>query len=149
MPVEAPEVTIRPLSDVDIDAITRIDEKVTGTYRPEFWEDRVAYYLRRDPEASRVAELQGKVVGFMLADLRGGEFGLEETSGWIERFGVDPEARGKGIGRKLFEALVEHFKASGALTLRTFVDTRQAETATFLKAVGFVPSALTALEQPL
>jgi ribosomal protein S18 acetylase RimI-like enzyme len=149
MPVEAPEVTIRPLSDVDIDAITRIDEKVTGTYRPDFWEDRVAYYLRRDPEASRVAEFQGKVVGFMLADLRGGEFGLEETSGWIERFGVDPEVRGKGIGRKLFEALVEHFKASGALTLRTFVDTRQTETATFLKAVGFVPSALTALEQPL
>ena len=149
MPVEAPEITIRPLSDVDIDAITRIDEKVTGRYRPDFWEDRVAYYLRRDPEASRVAELKGKVVGFMLADLRGGEFGLEETSGWIERFGVDPEARGKGIGRKLFEALAEYFKASGALTLRTFVDTRQAETATFLEAVGFVPSALKALEQPL
>lgn len=149
MPVEAPEVTIRPLSDVDIDAITRIDEKVTGTYRPDFWEDRVAYYLRRDPEASRVAELGGAVVGFMLGDLRGGEFGLEETSGWIERFGVDPAMRGKGIGRKMFDALAEHFKASGALTLRTFVDTRQAETATFLKAVGFGPSALTALELPL
>jgi ribosomal protein S18 acetylase RimI-like enzyme len=149
MPVQATEVTIRPLSDVDIDAITRIDEKVTGTYRPDFWENRVAYYLRRDPEASRVAELGGKVVGFMLADLRGGEFGLEETSGWIERFGVDPEVRGKGIGRKMFDALVEHFKAAGAHTLRTFVDTRQTETATFLKAVGFGPSALTALELPL
>lgn len=149
MPVEAPEVTIRPLSDVDIDAITRIDEKVTGTYRPDFWEDRVAYYLRRDPEASRVAELGGAVVGFMLGDLRGGEFGLEETSGWIERFGVDPAMRGKGIGRKMFDALAEHFKTSGALTLRTFVDTRQTETATFLKAVGFGPSALTALELPL
>jgi len=149
MAVEAPEITIRPLADVDIDAITRIDEKVTGTYRPDFWENRVAYYLRRDPEASRVAELGGRVVGFMLADLRGGEFGLEETSGWIERFGVDPEARGKGIGRKLFDALAEHFKAAGAHTLRTFVDTRQKETATFLEAVGFGPSALTALEQKL
>lgn len=144
-----PDVTIRPLADVDIDAITRIDEKVTGVYRPDFWENRVAYYLRRDPEASRVAELDGQVVGFMLADLRGGEFGLEETSGWIERFGVDPAMRGKGIGRQLFDALAEHFKAAGARTLRTFVDTRQAETATFLKAVGFGPSALTALEQPL
>jgi ribosomal protein S18 acetylase RimI-like enzyme len=149
MPVEAPEITIRPLADVDIDAITRIDEKVTGRYRPDFWESRVLYYLRRDPEASRVAELGGKVVGFMLADLRGGEFGLEETSGWIERFGVDPAMRGKGIGRKLFDALVEHFKGAGAHTLRTFVDTGQAETATFLKAVGFGPSALTALEKSL
>jgi ribosomal protein S18 acetylase RimI-like enzyme len=149
MPVEAPEITIRPLSDVDIDAITRIDEKVTGRYRPDFWEERVAYYIRRDPESSRVAELGGNVVGFMLGDLRGGEFGLEETSGWIERFGVDPAVRGKGIGKKLFTALAEYFKASGARTLRTFVDTGQAETATFLRAVGFGPSALTALEKKL
>jgi len=146
MPVEAAEVTVRPLADVDIEAITRIDEKVTGTYRPDFWEDRVAYYLRRDPEASRVAELDGRVVGFMLADVRGGEFGIEETSGWIERFGVDPAIRGKGIGRKMFDALVTHFKGVGAHRVRTFVDTRQTETATFLKAVGFGPSALTALE---
>ena len=146
MPVEAPEITIRPLEDVDIDAITRIDEKLTGTYRPEFWESRVAYYLRRDPEASRVAQVGGQVVGFMLGDLRGGEFGLEETSGWIERFGVDPAQRGKGVGRKLFEALREHFRGAGARTLRTFVDKRQAENASFLEAVGFVPGDLTALE---
>jgi ribosomal protein S18 acetylase RimI-like enzyme len=149
MPVEAPEITIRPLSDVDIDAITRIDEKVSGRYRPDFWEERVAYYIRRDPESSRVAELGGQVVGFMLGDLRGGEFGLEETSGWIERFGVDPAARGKGVGRRLFEALSEYFKAQGARTLRTFVDAGQTETEAFLKAVGFGPSALTALERKL
>jgi len=149
MPVEAPEITIRPLEDVDIDAITRIDEKLTGRYRPDFWESRVAYYLRRDPEASRVAQLGSEVVGFMLGDLRGGEFGLEETSGWIERFGVDPAQRGKGIGRKLFAALSEHFKASGAHSLRTFVDNRQAENAAFLNAVGFTPGNLTALEMRL
>jgi ribosomal protein S18 acetylase RimI-like enzyme len=146
MPVEAPDITIRPLEDVDIDAITRIDEQLTGTYRPDFWESRVAYYLRRDPESSRVALAGGKVVGFMLGDLRGGEFGLEETSGWIERFGVDPAQRGKGVGRKLFEALRGHFQAAGARTLRTFVDNRQAENASFLKAVGFEPGNLTALE---
>lgn len=150
MPVEAAELTIRPLSDVDIDAISRIDARVTGQYRPEFWEERVAYYLRRDPEACRVAEIGGRVVGFMMADIRGGEFGLEERSGWIERFGVDPDLKGKGVGRKLFDALVEYFKASGAQTLRTFVDTReQAETAKFLEAVGFSRSPLTALEMSL
>ncbi len=150
MPVEAAELTIRPLSDVDIDAISRIDARVTGQYRPEFWEERVAYYLRRDPEACRVAEIGGRVVGFMMADIRGGEFGLEERSGWIERFGVDPDLKGKGVGRKLFDALVEYFRASGAQTLRTFVDTReQAETAKFLEAVGFSRSPLTALEMSL
>jgi ribosomal protein S18 acetylase RimI-like enzyme len=149
MPVEAQELTVRPLTELDIDAISRIDAKVTGSYRPEFWEERVAYYLRRDPESSRVAEQGGRVVGFMLADLRGGEFGLEERSAWIERFGVDPDTRGQGVGRKLFAALHDHFKSSGAKRLRTFVDTRQDETARFLAAVGFHESDLTALEMTL
>jgi ribosomal protein S18 acetylase RimI-like enzyme len=149
MAVEASNLVVRPLSDTDIEAITRIDEKVGGTYRPEFWEDRVAYYLRRDPESSRVAEIGGQVVGFMLGDVRGGEFGLEERSGWIERFGVDPAHRGHGIGRHLFDALAAHFKGLGAHSLRTFVDTSQVDNAKFLAAVGFGPSRLTALEKKL
>lgn len=149
MAVEASNLVVRPLSDTDIESITRIDEKVGGTYRPEFWEDRVAYYLRRDPESSRVAEIDGQVVGFMLGDMRGGEFGLEERSGWIERFGVDPAHRGKGIGRQLFDALAGHFKGLGAHTLRTFVDASQVDNAKFLAAVGFGPSRLTALEKTL
>jgi len=147
--VSASGVRVRPLNEMDIEAITRIDEKVTGLYRPDFWESRVAYYLRRDPEASRVAEVDGEVVGFMLGDVRGGEFGLEETSGWIERFGVDPSQRGKGLGRQLFEELAEYFRAAGAERLRTLVDSRQAETERFLRALGFEDSALTALEHPL
>ena len=149
MAVSAPGVSVRPLNELDIESITRIDEKVTGLYRPEFWENRVAYYLRRDPEASRVAEVGGEVVGFMLGDVRGGEFGLEETSGWIERFGVDPSQRGKGLGRKLFEELAAYFRSVGAKRLRTLVDTRQAEPERFLRALGFENSKLVALERPL
>jgi ribosomal protein S18 acetylase RimI-like enzyme len=147
--VSASGVRVRPLNELDIEAITRIDEKVTGLYRPEFWENRVAYYLRRDPEASRVAEVEGEVVGFMLGDVRGGEFGLEETSGWIERFGVDPSQRGKGLGRQLFDELAEYFRSAGAARLRTLVDSRQGDTERFLRAMGFENSALTALERPL
>lgn len=149
MAVEASNLVVRPLSDTDIEAITRIDEKVGGAYRPEFWEDRVAYYLRRDPESSRVAEIGGEVVGFMLGDVRGGEFGLEERSGWIERFGVDPAHRGRGVGRRLFDALAGYFRDAGAAKLRTFVDASQEENAKFLSAVGFGPSGLTALEKTL
>ena len=61
MPVEAKELTVRPLTELDIDAISRIDARVSGTYRPEFWEERVAYNRRRDPESSRVAESGGRV----------------------------------------------------------------------------------------
>ena len=89
-------VRIRPLDEMDIGAIVGIDEKITGRYRPEVWERRIGYYLRRDPEASVVAEADGRVVGFMLGEVRSGEFGLEEPTGWIEVLGVDPGIRGRG-----------------------------------------------------
>jgi len=146
MPDTASAVRIRPLDELDLDAIVRIDERIGGIYRPDFWEQRVVYYLRRDPDASQVAEVDGKVVGFMLGEIRAGEFGLEEPSGWIERFGVDPDQRGRELGRKLFDAMVRHFRAQGAVSVRTLVDGRDATLAGFLKAIGFSPSPLQALE---
>ena len=146
MSAVAEQVRIRPLNELDIARIVSIDERLTGVYRPEVWERRIMYYLRRDPEASQVAELGGKVVGFMLADIRGGEFGLEEPGGWIERFGVDPDFQGRSLGRKLFEAVVEHLKRQGAATVRTLVEKSDSELASFLRAVGFKDAPLAALE---
>jgi len=104
------------------------------------------YYTRRDPGASQVAEQAGKVVGFMLGDLRAGEFGLDEPSGWIERFGIDPDHRGQDLGRRMFDAIRAHFESRGARSVRTLVDTTDAGVAGFLKAIGFTPAPLQALE---
>jgi len=149
MPEVEPMTKIRPLDELDIGSIVKIDERITGQYRPEIWERRVGYYLRRDPDSSRVAEVDGKVVGFMLGDVRAGEFGLEEPSGWIERFGIDPEYRGRDLGKQLFDAICGHFRQSGAKVVRTLVDGGDSKVAGFLEAVGFAPSALRALERRL
>jgi len=146
MSAVAEQVRIRSLSELDIAGIVAIDERLSGVYRPDVWERRIMYYLRRDPDASQVAEMGNKVVGFMLSDLRGGEFGLEETSGWIERFGVDPDFQGRSIGRRLFEAVVAHCRNRGATTVRTLVEKGDSELATFLRAVGFKDAPLKALE---
>ena len=146
MPDTSTAVRIRPLDELDITGIARIDEKISGIYRPEVWETRIMYYTRRDPGASQVAVSGGKVVGFMLGDLRAGEFGLDEPSGWIERFGIDPDSRGQDLGRKLFEAIRAHFVAEGARSVRTLVDTTDGGVAGFLTAIGFTPAPLQALE---
>ena len=140
---------IRPLSELDIEAICRIDERITGRYRPEVWEDRVAYYIRRDPESSQVAEQDGKVIGFMLGEVRGGEFGLEEPTGWIEFFGVDPNARGGGVGRNLTEKLLAGFRTKGARVARTMVAERDRDIDAFIRRMGFAPAPVTALEKRL
>jgi len=146
MPDVQQQGKIRPLDELDIDAIVRIDERIGGHYRPDFWEQRVTYYLRRDPGSSRVAEVDGRVVGFMLGDVRAGEFGIEQPSGWIERFGIHPEFRGRDLGKQMFDAIVAHFRHEGATTVRTLVNGQEDGVVGFLKALGFAPSPLTALE---
>ena len=141
----ATEVRIRPLNELDIGAIVKIDEKVTGRYRPDEWETRIAYYIRRDPEASLVAEVNGAVVGFMLGEVRSGEFGLEEPTGWVEVLGVDPAQQGKDIGRRLAESMFQHFRARGARSVRTLVDeglTHWEQISRFFRSLGFEPAPL-------
>ena len=140
---DTPSIQIRPLAELDISDIVAIDEKISGRYRPEVWERQIGYYLRRDPEASVVAEVDGKVAGFMLGEVRSGEFGLEEPTGWIEVLGVDPDHRGKAIGRRLAEAILEHFRRQGAHSVRTLVDEeRQQDIRQFFNSLGFEASTL-------
>lgn len=145
----ADAVRIRPADELDIDAIVAIDEKISGQYRPEVWERRIGYYLRRDPDSSVVAECGGKVVGFMLGEVRSGEFGLEEPTGWIEVLGVDPGQRGQAIGRRMAEAMLAHFKSQGATSVRTLVDEEMGEIAGFFTSLGFAPSSLRPFARPL
>jgi len=145
----APGLRIRTVDELDISAIVSIDEKISGKYRPEVWERRIGYYLRRDPEASVVAEADGKVVGFMLGEVRSGEFGLEEPTGWIEVLGVDPAHRGKALGRRMAESMLEHFRRQGAHTVRTLVDDQAAELLEFFRSVGFEPANQRAFVRPL
>lgn len=143
-------VEIRPINDLDIADIVEIDEKIGGHYRPEIWEQRVGYYLRRDPDASQAAVLDGKVVGFMLGEVRSGEFGLEEPTGWIEVLGVDPECRGRAVGRLLAEAMLAHFRELGATVVRTLVEENEMpELVGFFTSLGFEPAALKPLVKRL
>jgi ribosomal protein S18 acetylase RimI-like enzyme len=143
------DLEIRPLSELDIGDIVRIDEKVTGRYRPDEWERRITYYIRRDPDASLVAEQGGKVIGFMLGEMRSGEFGLDEPTGWVAAMGVDPEAQGSGVGRRLGEAMLAYFRESGATKARTLVDEEMKDVGRFFEALGFKPAPLRPLILPL
>lgn len=141
MPTET-QLQVRSISELDLGDIVRIVEKTRNSYQPDLWEDRVTYYLRRDPETSVVAESAGEVVGFMLGDVRSGEFGLEDPTGWIEVLGVDPTHAGGGIGRALAEAMLESFRSRGVRRVRTMVDESMPEVEAFFRKLGFAPDSL-------
>jgi ribosomal protein S18 acetylase RimI-like enzyme len=82
--------------------------------------------------------------------VRSGEFGLEHPTGWIEVLGVDPDARGKAIGRRMAEAMLDHFRELGATEVRTLVDTEQmGDIAGFFRSLGFEPAPLVPLVRQL
>jgi ribosomal protein S18 acetylase RimI-like enzyme len=135
-------IRFRPLDELDISDIVAIDERIGGHYRPEVWERQIGYYLRRDPEASVVAEVDGKVAGFMLGEVRSGEFGLEEPTGWIEVLGVDPAHRSKALGRGMAERMLAHFRSQGVRSVRTLVDEEREDLCRFFGSLGFKASTL-------
>ena len=106
------KVKIRVLGENDLDAIVEIDERVLGKERRAFWKRKIAY-SGIFPRPALVAELEGKVVGFILGYVSGWEFGVPDCVGWIDTLGVDPAYQRNGIGRALFSALIEIFRRSG------------------------------------
>jgi GNAT superfamily N-acetyltransferase len=82
-----------------------------------------------------VAEVGGRVVGFILGDIRGAEYALP-LSGWIDIMGVDPEYQGKGIGHRLLEAFIQGCRSRG-LKARAIVREGDSQLQGFLTQMGF------------
>lgn len=106
------QVKIRVLDENDLDAVVEIDRRVMGKERRSFWKRKIAY-AGIYPRPALVAVVEGKIVGFILGFVSGWEFGVPDTVGWIDTLGVDPAFQRRGIGRTLFNALIEIFKKSG------------------------------------
>ena len=97
------EIKIRRMTEEDIPHVKAIDELLAGAARALSWQVgadiEVAVYR---PALSFVAELEGDIVGFVLGDIRGAEYG-KDVRGWIDMVGVDPRHQHVGIGRRLVE----------------------------------------------
>lgn len=129
-------INIRPLNVRDIDALMKIDEKITGKPHTSFWESKVASYLEREPGACLAAVVDDRVVGFILGDIRGWEFAIPLT-GWIEVIGVDKDYQGKGIGRALIDALIEYFRQNNIEFVQAMINWNDGDLIDYLRSMGF------------
>jgi len=104
-PVEG--LKIREMTDSDIAVLIQIDKKITGKERVSSWPQKVSSHFKTYyPPLSLVAEVEGKVVGFIIGVIMGAEYSLP-LSGWINIIGVDPQYQGRGIGRMLTNSFIE------------------------------------------
>ncbi|OGW12851.1 MAG: hypothetical protein A3G93_02555 [Nitrospinae bacterium RIFCSPLOWO2_12_FULL_45_22] len=139
---------IRQMKLEDIPYIIRIDEKIVGHPNEAKYRDKIPGYIARCPEACLVAEVEGTVVGFLLGDIRGWDFGVP-LSGWLEILGVDPYWQGKGIGKKLTQAFLEYCKGNGIESVQTMVNWNEGDLIDYFRALGFKRSEYLNLQKKL
>ena len=113
-------LTIRALSQKDLEAVVGIDAGITGRSRRAYFDQRVRAALRAPAlHLQFAAEEGGRLVGYVLARRLEGEFGRTEPALRLEVIGVLPEEQGKGIGDTLLATLEEAARKHGILELRT------------------------------
>ncbi|NQU14091.1 MAG: GNAT family N-acetyltransferase [Desulfobacteraceae bacterium] len=137
---------IRTMVPSDLDRVVEIDTKVLGKPRPEYWAMKLELVEKRSQVSSLVAELDGKVISFIIGDVSKWEYGVPENIGWIHTIGVDPDYQRKGIAKILFTEMTNNLKKAGVDTIFTFVTRRDWVLLKFFNSMGFQKGDMINLE---
>ena len=135
---------VRELTLRDVDRILEIDEACTGQQKREG--DNDLWRLIAETTTCFGAEIDGKLVGFVLADVRPWEFGNRAHVGWIVALGVDPAHQKGGLGRVLGDRVMQQFEKLGVTQFKTLVDRRNEQLLAYFRALGFREGKETVLE---
>jgi ribosomal protein S18 acetylase RimI-like enzyme len=130
------DVCIRDMQNKDYTRIIEIDKQNVGKNRAPSWNQKVYNYLETYPLKRLVAEVRHEVVGFLLGDITGWEYGFAPC-GWIEIIGIAPEYQRKGIGKKLIAAFVDHCRSLGIKSVHALINKNDKQLTNFLQAAFF------------
>ena len=132
------QVLVRNVQLKDLDAIVSIDTATTGRRRHQFLEKKLSQALTDTGIAvSLGAELDDHLVGFMLARVYYGEFGVVLPSAVLDVFGVHPDYRGKHVASAMLDQLRTNLLGLGIGTLQTEVRWDNPDLMTFFQHEGF------------
>ena len=141
-------IPVRSLQAGDIDAVVRIDRRINGRDRSEYFRRKFSEVLEESGvRISLVAETENQVVGFIMARVDYGEFGKTDTVAVFDNIAVDPSARGHHVGPALMDQLLANLQTLRVETARTEVDWDRFDFNRFLQRCGFSPAAQLALSQ--
>jgi ribosomal protein S18 acetylase RimI-like enzyme len=129
-------IKVRKIEPEDVPEIVTIQESILQKKVSKKWVQMVEGHLKKQEALGFVALKDGQVVGFIIGEIKGEGFGLEQ-SGWIEVVGVHPRQMGIGIGRILAEKLFSFFAGEGIHDIHTSVRWDAGDMLSFFKAIGF------------
>ena len=146
----APDCLVRGLRPADLGRIVALDALITGRERRGYFEHKLATnLLDSSVEVSLGAEVDGTLVGFLLARVWTGEFGATEPVAVLDTLGVQPAFQHRGIGDALLDQLATNLRGLDVATLRTEVAWDNFGLLRFFHHHGFHPAARVCLDLDL
>lgn len=143
---------VRPVRAADLAEVIALDQRVTGLAKTDYWRGLLQRFERqRDGQQFFLVaaeEPAGTFCGFIVGEIRAWEFG-SAPCGWVHTITVRPEARLRGLGQALFDAICADFKRSGAARTRTMVARDDRPLLMFFRAVGMMAGPYIELEKEL
>lgn len=127
---------IRRLRNDDADEVGRIYTAITRQPVRVDFRRIVTDHAEREDSACFVAEIDGKVVGFMITYILTAGFGMSESA-WIATMGVSPDQMGQGIGAALAQETFAFYRSRGIENVYTSVRWDSTDMLSFFKTLGF------------
>lgn len=143
-------VQVRPVRHADLPEVIALDATVTGLHKADYWQRIYRRYgvAGQGLRHFLVAESGGRVLGFVIGEVRDWEFG-SPPCGWVFAIDVDPRARLEGIGTALLAAMRERFEKAGMRVLRTMLARDNPLILSFFRSQGMTAGHLIPLEMVL
>jgi ribosomal protein S18 acetylase RimI-like enzyme len=139
---------IRRIRIEDADDISKIHASITGTAVKSDFKNIITKQIQADETAGLVAEIDGKVIGYIISYFLYSVFGVEEIA-WITSFGIEPKLMGKEIGRRLARELFQIYRKKGIKNVLSSVPLDSVDLLSFFKALGFNRSSFINLKKDL
>ena len=140
------KLCLRRLEARDVTEISQILKAITEKQGTKDYQRAVEEEVKRDDRVSFVAELNGRVVGFIITYILYGAFGVEKSA-WIGLFGVDPKYMGRGVGERMAHQVFDSLKEMGIKNIFSSVGWDSTDLLSFFKSLGFDRSSFINLEK--
>ena len=127
---------IRKLRVEDTKDIVRIQEQITQSKMNPDFNYMIEQEAGKPDSGSFVAELNGRLIGFMISYILTGSFGMEESA-WIAVLGVESQYMGQGIGKRMAEEIFRFYKEKGIENIYTSVRWDSTDLLSFFKTLNF------------
>lgn len=132
---------VRSLSAKDLEAVVRIDRRLTGRDRGTYMKHRLEEALSESGiRVSLVARIEDSIAGYLMASADYGDFGRTEPVAIIDTVGVDPGFAHRGVGHALLSQLFINLGALRIERVETVLAKENLDLLEFFYHAGFGPS---------